>query len=248
MSSIAEQQLALLTAQGTALAQALKDTGDPPDPENDAYKKRKKIIDKFFKQGMKKLRNEGKELKELSDHAKALAELDLLNKEYSKAYQFKSVTEAQDALRSISDDWVTGKTGRHGGNKYRQHHGGPSGCFMITADKTTNIATLWVAGDNTHDLVADDLDGAAEITDDDEPEDGVFDKDLALLIACAGQSIDAIKKMSTAERSTHAGKCAKDGNVKAADVSALARKMNCPIEDNTKLKRLVWILGAFDLP
>ena len=119
---------------------------------------------------------------------------------------------------------------------------------MITADKTTNIATLWVAGDNTHDLVADDLDGAAEITDDDEPENGEFDKDLALLIACAGQSIDAIKKMSTAERSTHAGKCAKDGNVKAADVSALARKMNCPIEDNTKLKRLVWILGAFDLP
>jgi hypothetical protein len=247
MSSIAEQQLALLTAQGTALAQALKETGDPPDPENGAYKKRKKIIDKFFKQGMKKLRNEGKADKELSDHAKALAELDLTNKEYSKAYEFKSVTDAQDALRSIADDWVTGKSGRHGGNKFRQHHGGPYGCFMITADKTTNVATLWVAGDNTNDL-PEDLAGACEIPDDDEPEAGEHDNDLALLIACAGQSIDAIKKMDAADRTTHAGKCAKDGNVKASDVSALAQKMNCPVEDNTKLRKLVWILGAFDLP
>ena len=57
-----------------------------------------------------------------------------------------------------------------------------------------------------------------------------------------------IKEMDTSERATHAGKCAKDSNIKAKDVSALAQKMKCPDEENTKLKCLVWIMGAFDLP
>ena len=119
MPSIAEQQLALLTAQGTALAQALKDSGD--DPNAEAYIKRKKVIDKLTKAGMKKLRKEGAADKVATEHAKALEALDLLNKEYSKAYEFEDLAAAQTALRSLSDDWVTGKSGRHGGNKLRQH-------------------------------------------------------------------------------------------------------------------------------
>ena len=245
MPSIAEQQLALLTAQGTALAQALKDTGDDQDAA--AYKKRKSVIDKLTKQGMKKLRKEGKEDKVATEHAKALVTLDLTNKNYSKAYEFDTLEVAQKALRSLSEHWVTGKSGRHGGNKLRQHHGGPFGCFMVTTDKTTNIATIWVAGDNNNDL-PDDMEGAREIDEDSEPEVGEHDSNLALLIACAGKSIDEIKKMTEAEREAHAGKCAKDGGVKAMDVASLARDMKCPGDENTKLKRLVWIINTFDGP
>ena len=118
---------------------------------------------------------------------------------------------------------------------------------MITTDKKTNIATLWVAGDNDNDL-PDDMEGACEIEDESEPEAGEHDADLGLLIACAGTSISDIKKMNDAEREAHAGKCAKDSNVKAMDVTALARKMKCPIDENTKLKRLVWIMNTFDTP
>ena len=47
--------------------------------------------------------------------------------------------------------------------------------------------------------------------------------------------------------------CAKEPNIKANDVLALAKKMKCPSEEgkvmlNTKAKRLVWILQSFDTP
>jgi len=54
--------------------------------------------------------------------------------------------------------------------------------------------------------------------------------------------------MTDEEREAHAGKCAKDSNVKAMDVTALAKKMKCPVEENTKIKRLVWIMQTFDTP
>jgi len=250
MPSVAEQQLALFTAQGVALAQALKDSGD--DPNASIYKLRAKVINKLTKAGMKKLRKEGTADKVATEHAKALEALDLLNKEYSKAYEFEDLAAAQTALRSLSDDWVTGKSGRHGGNKLRQHHGGPFGCFMITTDKKTSIATLWVAGDNDNDL-PDDMEGACEIEDESEHEAGVHDADLGLLIACAGVSIPDIKKMTDEEREAHAAKCAKEPSCKAGDVLALAKKMKCPSEEgnvklNTKEKRLVWIRQSFDTP
>ena len=250
MPSIAEQQLALLTAQGTALAQALKDSDD--DAESSIYQLRAKVINKLTKQGMRKLKKEGAADKVRTEHAKALDELDLLNKEYSKAYEFEDLAAAQAGLRSLADDWVTGKSGRHGGNKQRQHHGGPYGCFMITTEKKTGIATLWVAGDNENDL-PEDMEGACEIEDESENEAGVHDADLGLLIACAGVSIAQVKKMTDEEREAHAAKCAKEPNCKASDVLALAKKMKCPSEEgkvmlNTKAKRLVWILQSFDTP
>ena len=250
MPSVAEQQLALLTAQGVALAQALKDSGD--DKDSSIYQLRAKVINKIFKQGMKELKKEGSAKKVRTEHAKALDELDLLNKEYSKAYEFENLAAAQTALRSLLDDWVTGKSGRHGGNKQRQHHGGPYGCFMITTQKQTGIATQWVAGDNENDL-PEDMEGACEIEDGSENEAGVHDADLGLLIACAGVSIAQVKKMTDEEREAHAAKCAKEPSCKASDVLALAKKMKCPSEEgnvvlNTKAKRLVWILQSFDTP
>ena len=250
MPSVAEQQLALLTAQGVALAQALKDSDD--DAESSIYQLRAKVINKLTKAGMKKLKKEGTADKVATEHAKALDELDLLNKEYSKAYEFEDLAAAQAGLRSLADDWVTGKSGRHGGNKLRQHHGGPYGCFMITTNKQTGIATLWVAGDNENDL-PEDMEGACEIEDESEHEAGEHDADLGLLIACAGVSIAQVKKMTDEEREAHAAKCAKEPNCKASDVLALAKKMKCPSEEgkvmlNTKAKRLVWILQSFDTP
>ena len=98
--------------QSSSWRQALKDIGDPPDPDSVSYMRRKKVIDKFFKIGMKKLRKEGKADKDLTDHAKALVELDLTNKEYSKAYDFDTVKDAQEALCSLSDDWVHSNAAR----------------------------------------------------------------------------------------------------------------------------------------
>ena len=256
MPSVAEQQLALLTAQGVALAQALKDSDD--DAESSIYQLRAKVINKIFKQGMKELKKERSAKKVRTEHAKALDELDLLNKEYSKAYEFEDLAKAQAALRSLADEegtrvpWVTGKSGRHGGNKTRQHHGGPFGCFMITTNKQTGIATLWVAGDNENDL-PEDIEGACDIEEESEHDTGEHDADLGLLVACAGVSIADIKKMSDEEREAHAAKCAKEPNIKANDVLALAKKMKCPSEEgkvvlNTKAKRLVWMLQSFDTP
>ena len=250
MPSVAEQQLALLTAQGAALAQALNDSGD--DAESSIYQLRAKVINKIFKQGMKELKKERSAKKVRTEHAKALDELDLLNKEYSKAYEFEDLAAAQAGLRSLADDWVTGKSGRHGGNKQRQHHGGPYGCFMITTEKKTGIATLWVAGDNENDL-PEDIEGACDIEEESEHDTGEHDADLGLLVACAGVSIADIKKMSDEEREAHAAKCAKEPNIKANDVLALAKKMKCPSEEgkvvlNTKAKRLVWMLQSFDTP
>ena len=123
---------------------------------------------------------------------------------------------------------------------------------MITTNKQTGIATLWVAGDNENDL-PEDIEGACDIEEESEHDTGEHDADLGLLVACAGVSIAQVKKMTDEEREAHAAKCAKDPSCKASDVLALAKKMNCPSEEgnvmlNTKAKRLVWILQSFDTP
>ena len=150
-------------------------------------------------------------------------------------------------LQELAPDWVTGKCGRHGGNKQRQHHGGPRGCFMITADKTTKIATLWVADTNTEDL-PDDMDGAREISEDSEEEEEESENEstLALLIASAGKTVADIKAMDDAAREAHATKCNADRGIKAQSIQVMALKMRCPETENTKGKRLLWIFKSLE--
>ena len=238
MSTVAEKQLALLTAKGVAKDQAL--SAAKGDVHNAAYEKQIKAVDKIFRQGLKALRQEMPP-KELTEKAQALEDLDLLNQTYSAVFEFNTLKEAQAALMSLASDWLTCKTGRHGGNKYRQHHGGPRGCFLITCNKTTNMARLWQADDNA-EVLPDGMPGARDIDsdpDDDEHED--HSPVLALLTACAGKSVTEIKAMTQADRESHATKCTAERGITAKDVQALAEKMGCPAEENTKLKRLTWM-------
>ena len=120
---------------------------------------------------------------------------------------------------------------------------------MITSDKTTEIATLWVADNNTEDL-PDDMEGARELSDDSEPEEDDTSEDestLALLIASAGKTVAEIKAMDEAAREAHAAKCTKDRAINAASIQVLALKMRCPEMENTKGKRLAWIFKSLEL-
>ena len=239
MSTPAEKQLALLTAKGVARAQALSAAGG--NVEDAEYLKQMKTIEKIFKQGLKALRKE-KPPKELTEHAQALEDLDLLNQQYVKVCQFQSLDEAQTALRALATDWVTGKSGRHGGNKLRQHHGGPRGCFMITCNKTTLVAELWQAESNEDDL-PDDMPGATEIEEEEEEaEEEDYLPAVALLVASAGKSIQEITAMDKAGTDAHAVKCNADRSITARAVQDLAEKMGCPSVQKTKLQRLTWIL------
>ena len=53
-----------------------------------------------------------------------------------------------------------------------------------------------------------------------------------------------VKEMNEAARLAHAVKCSADRGIKAPDVTALAVKMACPQEQNTKEKRLKWMLKS----
>lgn len=246
MPSIAEQQLALLTAKGTAEAQALAAANG--DADSAAYQKASKRILQIYRKGLRALKAEDREDKEPTEKAQALAALDLTRQTYVKCYEFDSLDLAKSALRALDTDanWVTGKSGRHGGNKLRQHHGGPRGCFMITADKHTKIATLWAADNNAEEL-PDDMDGAREIDEEDggeEEDDDENESALALLIASAGKTLADVKAMDAVAREAHAVKCNNDRTIRAADVTTLAAKMGCPADENTKAKRLTWMLKA----
>ena len=246
MTSVEQRQLALLTQKSASLMQALSAAGG--DAEDTSYKQQEALINKIYKKGVKRLRAESAEDKELTEKAQALADLNLTGQTYAKAYEFDTVEQVQTALQELASDWVTGKCGRHGGNMQRQHHGGPRGCFMITADKTTKIATLWVADTNTEDL-PDDMDGAREISEDsDEPEEEESENEgtLALLIASAGKTVADIKAMDDAAREAHATKCNADRAIKAAAIQVMALKMRCPETENTKGKRLSWIFKSLD--
>ena len=242
MSTVAEKQLTLLTLKmnGEAAAKAAA----AGDFESTDYKKAMKSISKTYNQGMKLLRTERRAAREATPHEQALAELDLTNQTYSAIYQFDTIKIAAASLRALSDDWVTGASGRHGGNKQRQHHGGPRGCFMITANKHTKIATLYVADTNENDLPSD-MDGAREIEVSEDDDDDVNESTLALLIAAGGQALQQVKDMDEAARKAHASKLNGDRSVQAKDVTELAEKMGCPTTENTKLKRLTWMLVQY---
>ena len=82
-----------------------------------------------------------------------------------------------------------------------------------------------------------------EVEDDDADEAA-----LNLLIAVAGQTVADIKAMATAAREAHAQKCDKERHIAARAVAALAEKMGCPAEKNTKLKRLQWVFTHIGTP
>jgi hypothetical protein len=247
MPSIAERQLSLLTAKGVAEAQALSAADGNTDSVD--YKRQMKKVLQIYKQGCKALRAEAREDKEPTAKAQALRNLDLTNQDYTKRYVFDTLEAAQTALRALDTDanWATGKSGRHGGNKTRQHHGGPRGCFMITTDKTTKIATLWAADSNSQDL-PEDMDGAREVDDEDSMSEDEHENEsaLAVLIASAGKSLAEIREMGEAARKAHAAKCNHDRSIRATEVTSLAEKMGCPQDENTKAKRLAWMLQSLE--
>jgi hypothetical protein len=54
-----------------------------------------------------------------------------------------------------------------------------------------------------------------------------------------------IKEMGEAARKAHAAKCNGDRSIRATtEVSSLAEKMGCPQDENTKAKRLAWMLQS----
>ena len=240
----AEQQLALLTVKVAAGAAALE--AAKGDVDDAAYKKTCAMILKVYRQGVRSLKADAREDKEPTDKAKALADLDLTNQEYKARYEFDTLDLAKAALRALDSHWVTGKSGRHGGNKERQHHGGPRGCFMIKADKVTKIATLWAAESNPQEL-PDDMAGAREIDSEGSGEEEDVEEnesDVALLIASSGKTLADVKAMDAAACEAHAAKCNTDRAIRASDVTALAAKMGCPATENTKAKRLEWMLKS----
>ena len=161
----------------------------------------------------------------------------MLNKDYEPVFLFESMEQAVTALRALSEVWVTGKSGRHGGNKKRQHHAGPRGCFLVTVD-AEGVATLHEATDNAEPL-PDTMDGATLIEEEDEVNDiaGAID----LVVAPAGKSVAEIKKMNNNEKTKHAKKCAEERVIKGPAVLDVAKKLGCPADNNTKYKRLLWM-------
>jgi hypothetical protein len=239
------KKLELLSAKETALHELLTRV---PDKTSDEYLSKAKVINKIWKQGVKSLKKKEKEEvdSEPTEHQVALTALELKDKEYSATYKFNTAKIAKTALRALADDWITPEYGQKGGNTWRTHHGGPRGCFLITVDKQTKKATLWVASDNDTDL-PDEMEGA-EVVDESESDEGDREyllTELELLIAGAGVSMPNLKAMDGAERSAHAAKCSADRSITAKAVSSLADKMGCSADENTKAKRLEWIMNEY---
>jgi hypothetical protein len=51
--------------------------------------------------------------------------------------------------------------------------------------------------------------------------------------------------MTPLEKNQHATLCDKNRNIKAKDVSNIAKKMGCPDEKTTKHSKLQWIFVAY---
>ena len=81
--------------------------------------------------------------------------------------------------------------------------------------------------------------------DDDAGNHEEHEKDLAVLIVGAGVSLASLKAMDETDRSAHAAKCSVDRSISAKSVTELAKKMGCPIDENTKAKRLHWVFVSY---
>ena len=244
MSRIEVAQLELLTAKTNAQSAALKAADGNVDDE--AYVKSARVAEKIYKSGMKRLRGEAAQEKEATAHQKSLDSLDMLNLEYSKVYNFESLTAANIALRALATDWVTPASGRRGGNKWRKYHGGPRGCFLIIGNKTTGKATLCAANSNVKDL-PDPMMGGTPVTEDantDEEEDVTSNLgEIAVLFACGGKTLVEMKAMDSEEQKVHLAKLMKDRGIKAARVSDVAAAASCPSEHGTRDKRIEWLFN-----
>jgi hypothetical protein len=238
------KMLELITAKDSSLDKLVQRV---PNQESVEYLKQEKQINKIFKQGMKAIKKDAKEDSEPTEHQMALADLQLKDQEYSVVYKFADAKTCKTAFRALADDWLTPAYGQHGGNTWRTHHGGPRGCFLITVDKISKQAVLWAAASNDTDL-PDDMEGAEDVDAEEEDDEGDRENlvaELGLLIAGAGVSFANLKAMDAAERSTHAAKCSADRSISAKAVAALAEKMGCSAEENTKGKRLEWVFNEY---
>jgi len=64
-------------------------------------------------------------------------------------------------------------------------------------------------------------------------------------IVAGGKTSEEIKQMTPLEKNQHATLCDKNRNIKAKDVSNIAKKMGCPDEKTTKHSKLQWIFVAY---
>mgnify|MGYP007086555388 CR=1 FL=1 len=88
----------------------------------------------------------------------------------------------------------------------------------------------------------------AEVVDESEEDEGdreYLETELELLIAGAGVSMTNLKAMDGAERSALATKCSADRSITAKAVASLADKMGCSTDENTKAKRLEWMMNEY---
>ena len=146
---------------------------------------------------------------------------------------------------------MTAKSGRRGSNKTQSYHGGLSGKFMITCDQ--EAAYLWAADTNSMNqvLTLAQLPGAEELGDEEEEEGENEEEDDTLLeeldecIVAGGKTSEEIKQMTPLEKNQHAQLCDKNRNIKAKDVSNIAKKMDCPEMKTTKYAKLQWIFVAY---
>ena len=67
-------------------------------------------------------------------------------------------------------------------------------------------------------------------------------QELAVLIEAAGVSL---KEMDATARSAHAVKCSADRSITAKGVAAIAEKMGCSADENTKAKRLERVFNEY---
>jgi hypothetical protein len=70
-------------------------------------------------------------------------------------------------------------------------------------------------------------------------------EELDQCIVAGGKTSEEIKQMTPLEKNQHATLCDKNRNIKAKDVSNIAKKMGCPDEKTTKHSKLQWIFVAY---
>jgi hypothetical protein len=216
-----------------------------------------KEADKQFKKDMRKLAKAERAGKELTKARQEIEDMELHKQKYEKVFVFKGHDDnyiaAREALWGICDaeDWATAKSGRRGSNKTQSYHGGMSGKFKITCDE--EAAYLWAADTNSMNqvLTLAQLPGAEELGDDEGEEEDEEEDDDTLLdeldqcIVAGGKTSEEIKQMTPLEKNQHATLCDKNRNIKAKDVSNIAKKMGCPEEKTTKHAKLQWIFVAY---
>jgi hypothetical protein len=92
---------------------------------------------------------------------------------------------------------------------------------------------------------AEELGGDEGEEEDEEEDDDTLLEELDQCIVAGGKTSEEIKQMTPLEKNQHATLCDKNRNIKAKDVSNIAKKMGCPDEKTTKHSKLQWIFVAY---